>query len=45
VNAAMMHRRQTRPDRAIADVQAILAGDVRFSTPAERERLIVAAEL
>ncbi|MBR1588613.1 MAG: hypothetical protein IJ658_09850, partial [Kiritimatiellae bacterium] len=45
VNAAMMRQRQTLPDRAIADMQAILAGDVRFSNPAERERLIVAAEL
>ena len=41
---ATMHMRQTIPDRNIVDAQAILAGDVRFSSPEERERLIAAAE-
>jgi len=44
VNAAMMRNRQTLPDRDISDNQAIIAGDVRFSSPEERRRLISAAE-
>ena len=45
VNEAMMRERQTLPDRGIAAAQAILAGDVRFRSPEERQRLIAAAEL
>lgn len=43
VNEAMMRSRHTLPDRALSDIQAILAGDVRFSSPEERRRLITAA--
>ena len=45
VNEAMMRERQTLPDRGISDAQAILAGDIRFRSPAERQRLIAAAQL
>ena len=45
VNEAMVRQRRVVADRFISAVQAILAGDVRFSTPAERELLITAAEL
>ena len=44
VNAALAQSRQVVFDRAIGDVQSIIAGDVHFRTPAERDRLIAAAE-
>ena len=43
-NADMVRRRATLPDRAILDLQAVLAGDVQFRTAEECARLITSAE-
>ena len=43
VNAALVNSRATVADRGVQDDQALLAGDVLFRSPADRERLIAEA--
>ena len=44
VNAALVNSRATVADRGVQDDQALLAGDVVFRSPADRERLIAEAQ-